>query len=109
MGFNRVISVLHWLEIMNLEDFMKKRMAGTSLLVMVIIFVIGLILIFLSSSIGERIGFNAIQNNGGSIDTSTYERIINSNTSNFRTVGLVVSLVGGFGLLLSGYALYKEL
>lgn len=88
---------------------MKKKMAKISLGVMVTTFVIGIILIFSSASIGQNMGHNAIQRRGGSMDTSQYERIIDTNTSNFRTVGLVLSLVGGFGLLLSGYALYNEL
>jgi hypothetical protein len=88
---------------------MKKRIAKQSLVVMVVMLLIGLILILSSASIGNRIGSNAIQRNGGSMDTSQYERIIDTNTSNFRTVGLILSLVGGFGMLLSGFALYNEL
>lgn len=88
---------------------MKKKMAQTSLCVMVAAFIIGLILIFSSASVGQSMGRTAMHENGGSIDTRVYERIINSNTSNFQTAGLVLSLVGGFGVLLSGYALYKEL
>lgn len=61
------------------------------------------------ASIGQKMGSDAINARGGSMDTSSYERIIDTNTSNYRTVGLVLSLVGGFGTLLSGYALYKEL
>jgi len=76
---------------------------------MVIAFIIGIMLIFSSVTIGQSIGDNAIRRNGGSMDTSRYERIIDANTLNFRTVGLVVSLVGGIGMLLSGYALYKEI
>jgi hypothetical protein len=76
---------------------------------MVAIFVIGLTLVLSSTSIGNRMGHNAIQSNGGVMDTNKYERIIDTNTSNFQTVGLILSLVGGFGLLLSGFALYNEL
>lgn len=43
------------------------------------------------------------------MDTSEYERIIDTNTSNYQIVGGITSLVGGCGLLLSGFALYKEL
>ncbi|TCT17210.1 hypothetical protein EDC18_101508 [Natranaerovirga pectinivora] len=77
---------------------MKVRMVKTSLSIMFIIFIIGFILIFSSNSIGERRGRNAIHNNGGTLDTRQYERIINENTSNFRTAGIVLSLVGGFEL-----------
>jgi len=88
---------------------MKKEMAKKSLCIMAIIFIIGIITIFSSLSIGENFGSKAMQKNGGSMDTSRYERIIDNNTSNFQTIGMILSLVGGFGLLISGFALYKEL
>jgi hypothetical protein len=87
----------------------KKKIAKRALYVMVVMLIIGLALILSSTSIGDRIGYNAIQRHGGSMGTSEYERIVDTNTSNFRTVGLILSLVGGFGLLLSGFALYNEL
>ncbi|MCT4686841.1 hypothetical protein [Vallitalea sp.] len=89
--------------------YTKFRMAKKSLKVMAVLFAIGIILILFSGSIGESMGEKAIQSCGGCMDTSSYERIIDTNTSNFRIVGLVLSLVGGFGTLLSGYAVYKEL
>jgi len=76
---------------------------------MAIILVIGIALILSSVSIGQKAGDNAIKRNGGSMDTSRYERIINTTTSNYQIIGGVLSFMGGFGILLSGYALYKEL
>lgn len=76
---------------------------------MEIFFILGFVLIFSSSSIGENKGDRLIVSTGGSMDISQYERIIESTTSNFRTTGLILSLVGGFGFLISGYAIYKEL
>lgn len=91
------------------NKIMKKEMAKKSLSIMVIIFVIGIMLILSSSLIGQSFGDKAIERNGGVMDTSQYHRIIDTNSSNFQTVGMVLSLVGGFGLLLSCFALYKEL
>jgi len=88
---------------------MKKKMVRTSLCVMVITLVIGIALILSSVSIGQKAGDNAIHRNGGSMDTNQYERIINKTTTNYQIVGGVLSLMGGFGILLSGYAFYKEL
>lgn len=88
---------------------MRIKIAKNSLTCMGISFIVGLIFIFLSTSIGESFGQNAIQANGVSMETSEYERIITSNTENFRVGGLVISLVGGVGSLLSGYALYNEI
>ena len=90
-------------------EIMKKKIARRTLYIVVIILIIDLALILSSTSMGDRIGYNAIQRHGGSMDTSQYERIIDTNISNFRTVGLILSLVGGCGLLLSGFALYNEL
>lgn len=88
---------------------MKLKMAKTSLCVMIITLGIGFIMIFSSLSLGQNIGDNAMQKNGGAMDTRAYERIIDTSTSNFQTVGEILSLIGGLGILLSGYAFYKEL
>lgn len=88
---------------------MKENIAKNVLLVMIISFIIGLTLIFLSTSIGNSFGQSVIEARGGAIDTSEYERIINSNTESFRTGGAVLSLVSGLGLLLSGYVVYNEI
>lgn len=88
---------------------MKKVNIKRILFIMVVMLFIGLILIMYSTKIGKKIGYNAIQKNGGSMDASSYEMIIETSTSNFHTGGLVLSLVGGLGSLLSGYALYNQL
>lgn len=88
---------------------MKKKFAKNSLISMVIVLILGFILIFSSGSIGQKKGDNAVASNGGMMDTSQYERVIESTTNNLRTTGLILSLIGGVGFLISGYALYKEL
>lgn len=88
---------------------MKKKIAIIALIVMGISFAIGIILVFKSPSIGQNMGHNAIQDNGGLMDTNEYEMIIKSNTESFRTGGMVISLIGGLGSLLSGYAFYNEI
>lgn len=88
---------------------MKKEMAKKSLALMITVFIIGCILILSSPLIGQNLGDKAIQRNGGSMDTGRYERIIDTNASNYQTIGTIIALVGGFGLLLSGFAVYKEL
>ncbi len=75
---------------------------------MCIVFVIGLVLIFAAPSLGRNAASVAIRENGGSMDTSQYERIIDHTTTSYLTGGFAIALVGGFGLLLSGYALYRD-
>ena len=88
---------------------MKKRFALISLIVMAGLFIGGLIMLFNSTAAGQNDGQRAIQANGGTMDTQQYNNIINSTTENFRTAGMVISLVGGFGLLISGCGIYKEI
>ena len=87
---------------------MKKNFVVNALLVMSITFIIGLVLIFVAPSIGRNVGDRAIINSGG-MDTIQFERIINETTTSFRMIGLVISLVSGFGIITSGYALYKDM
>lgn len=88
---------------------MKKKYIITSLIVMSLLFIGGLIILFSSTAIGQRVGHRELQANGGSMDTTQYYNIISSTTENFRTAGMVISLVGGLGVLLSGYGVYKEI
>jgi hypothetical protein len=88
---------------------MKKKYILTSLIIMSLLFIGGLIILFSSTAIGQRVGHRELQANGGSMDTTQYYNIINSTTENFRTAGMVISLVGGLGVLLSGYGVYKEI
>lgn len=88
---------------------MKNKFLIGSLKCMVISFIIGMILIFLSTSIGLKMGYDAIQASGGGMETSQYEIIVKSNIDNFRTGGFVFSFIGGLGILMSGYTLYKNI
>ena len=88
---------------------MKKKIAIASLVIMCVMFIIGLVLIFSAPTIGRNAGNAAIRNNGGGMDTNQFERIIDGTTVSYQMGGLVISLVGGFGLLVSGYTLYKEI
>jgi len=88
---------------------MKKNYVLFSIIIMSILFIGGLVMLFNSTTAGQRAGSRAMQENGGSIDTQKYYSIIDSTTQNYRTGGMVISLVGGLGILISGYALYKEI
>jgi|GEM_PF-884567 hypothetical protein len=88
---------------------MKKKFVSGAMIIMIIIFIVGVALIFNSSGIGEKAGNVALHSQGGTMDTSSFQRIINTTTTNFQIVGTILSLIGGFGVLISGYALYKEL
>ena len=88
---------------------MKKVWVKRILYMTVLMLFIGIIIIIFSTKIGSKIGYNAIQENGGSMDTSKYKTIVETSTFNFHNAGIALSVVGGLGSLLGGYTLYKEL
>lgn len=88
---------------------MKKNYVLCSLIVMSILFITGLVMLFSSTAAGQSEGSRAMRENGGSMDTQKYYLVIETTVENYRTGGMVISMVGGFGILLSGYALYKEI
>ena len=87
---------------------MRKTMPIIALVGMCTLFIVGLVLIFSAPSIGQNVGDAAVINNGGGMDTDRYIRIVDSTTDSYQMGGFVISLVGGLGLLTSGYALHKE-
>lgn len=89
---------------------MKKKIVITisALVIMCILFVVGLSLVFSASSIGENAGNSFVRSQGGSYLTDQVNRIVNSTTLSYQLGGLAISLTGGSGILISGYALYKE-
>ena len=80
----------------------KSKVAITALVFMCAMFVIGLVLIFRAPTAGQNAGYREIMRHGGSMDTQQYERVISANTTAFTVGGLVLSLVGGMGVLASG-------
>ena len=88
---------------------MKNNFEKAVLILIVIVTMIGFVLIFTSGLIGEAFGSYAMKQNGGGMATIDYERVYATTTTNVRTAGSILALVGGFGLLLSGYTYYQRL
>lgn len=73
---------------------------------MCVIFIIGLMLIFSAPSLGENarkdyVGF------GNSYEPYILEIIVKETIRSYQLGGLIVSLISGFGILLSEHTLYK--
>lgn len=86
---------------------MKKQFAVVSLIIMIALFIGGLYILASSVDIGQEAGKKAINSNGGSMDTQQYYGVINQATENYRLGGIIISVTGGAGILLSGYGIYK--
>jgi len=90
------------------EFMSRKAIMWVFLVLMCLLFIIGLNFIFSSPYKGQSAGDRYAQDNGGSVDTWNYQLIIENTITSYRTGGLVISLIGGLGLLGSGYILYKS-
>ena len=88
---------------------MKKLYLSVSLIIMAGLFIGGLYILASSVKIGQEAGQKAINSNGGSMDTQQYYGVINQTTENYRIEGIIISITGGAGLLLSGYEIYNEI
>jgi len=88
---------------------MKKNFVIRVFSVISVTFIIGLVLILSAPSIGRHAGDRAVRNNGGGMETSQFYWIVDETTTSYRMTGLVISLVSGFGMITSSYALYKEM
>jgi len=69
--------------------------------------VVGIIFIFSAPTAGFNAGDAAVRDEG--MDTNQFERVIDGVTASYQLGGFAISLVGGFGVLLSGYSLYREM
>lgn len=87
----------------------KRTVSLSTVVVMLITLIVGLSLIFSAPSIGQKEGNKSIRSNGGSMDTSQYEMMVDSATRSFQIGGAILSAIGAVGLFMSGHALYKEL
>ena len=85
----------------------KKKFAITALVIMCVVFITGLILVFSAPSIGQNAGEAFGQH--GSFFMEDRIAVIDNTARSYQLGGTLISIVGGFGIVLSGYALYKEL
>ena len=86
----------------------KKQMFAGLLVVLVLLFVLGLILILASTSIGQKTAQIEIQRNGGSMDTMMYQYFLNGAAASYRVTGAILSLISGVGVLLAGMLNYLQ-
>lgn len=88
---------------------MKKRIVLGAFILTLVLFCIGIYMISNSINFGQSEGFKAIQKSGGSMDTQKYLIIVESAIENYRTTGMIISFIGGLGVLISSVGIYKEL
>jgi len=88
---------------------MKKKIAVYTFVGMCLGFIVGLVLIFSAPTRGFYEGTRFVRRMGGSVDTNQFEILIEGTIISYQAGGFVISLVGGLGMIVSGYVLHKEL
>lgn len=86
----------------------KEQVFAGLIVVLILLFVLGLILVLASTSIGLKTAQAEIQRNGGSMDTAMYQYILNSAAESYRIAGAILALISGVGILLAGMESYRK-
>ena len=86
-----------------------KRQTYTGVMVvLVLLFVLGLVLVLTSATIGLSTASAELAKNGGSMDTAMYQYIMSNTAESYRIVGAILALITGVGALMAGFAGYKQ-
>lgn len=68
-------------------------------IIFITIFIVGAIVLMNSIKLGNNEVSNIMRVNGGGIDTNTYLIYLEQSITNYRSIGLILSVFGGLGVL----------
>lgn len=86
----------------------KKQMYNGVMVVLVLLFVLGLVLVMTSATIGLSTANAELAKNGGSMDSTMYQYIMSNTAESYRIVGAILALITGVGALMAGFVGYKQ-
>ncbi len=82
----------------------KKQTYSGMMVVLVLLFVLGLVLVLTSASIGLTTANAELAKGGGTMDTAMYQYIMANTAESYRLVGAILAVITGVGALLAGWA-----
>ena len=86
-----------------------KRQTYTGVMVvLVLLFVLGLVLVLTSATIGLSTASAELAKNGGSMDTAMYQYIMSNTAESYRIVGAILAIITGIGALMAGWAGFMQ-
>ena len=85
----------------------KKQTYSGMMVVMVLLFVLGLVLVLTSASIGLSTA-NAELAKTGTLDIGMYQYVMSNTAESYRLVGAILSVITGVGALLAGWAGFMQ-
>lgn len=86
----------------------KKQTYSGMVVVLVLLFVLGLVLVLTSATIGLSTANAEIAKNGGSMDTAMYQYVMTNTAESYRLVGAILAVITGIGALLAGWAGFMQ-
>lgn len=86
----------------------KKQMYNGVMVVLILLFVLGLVLVLTSATIGLTTANAELTKNGGSMDSSMYQYIMSNTAESYRIVGAILAIITGVGALMAGFIGYKQ-
>ena len=86
----------------------KKQVHTGILVVLVLLFVLGLVLVLTSATIGVSTANAELAKNGGTMDTVMYQYVMSNTAESYRLVGAILAVITGVGALLAGWAGFTQ-
>ena len=86
----------------------KKQTYTGVMVVLVLLFVLGLVLVLTSATIGLTTANAELAKNGGSMDTAMYQYIMSNTAESYRLVGAILAVITGVGALLAGWVGFQQ-
>lgn len=86
----------------------KKQTYSGMVVVLVLLFVLGLVLVLTSATIGLSTANAELAKNGGSMDTAMYQYVMSNTAESYRLVGAILAVITGVGALLAGWAGFMQ-
>jgi len=86
----------------------KKQTYTGVMVVLILLFVLGLVLVLTSATIGLSTANAEAAKNGGVMDSAMYQYVMSNTAESYRVVGAILAVITGVGALLAGLVGYRQ-
>ncbi|MEA4870723.1 hypothetical protein SDC9_198131 [bioreactor metagenome] len=86
----------------------KKQTYTGVMVVLILLFVLGLVLVLTSATIGLSTANAEAAKSGGVLDSAMYQYVMSNTAESYRIVGAILSMITGVGALLAGLVGYRQ-
>ena len=86
----------------------KKQTYTGVMVVLILLFVLGLVLVLTSATIGLSTANAEAAKSGGIMDSTMYQYVMSNTAESYRIVGAILAVITGIGALLAGLVGFKQ-